>query len=288
MAGSRLRTRLPILLALAFLCLLVTGPVLAESAGSLSMRQLILMQDSDLAGRDFRILKEVDLEVCKSTCLAEPACLAFTFNAKARWCFLKDRFDAPRTFVGAISGRVVEGDGSVRAKRLAELAFLPSETLTSAAKLVEGLSALATRDVAEIGQAVKEAAALRGQGDGERAVALSAAAVQLEPEDGGVWEGLAESALAAKPQDWQVRERRKTQATAAAVNAYLAARDEAERARSLALLGRTLAAREQWRPAILALRASLTLREDAGAAGPVCGVAGAPRIPHRQPSDRCG
>jgi alpha-2-macroglobulin len=263
MAGSRLRTRLPILLALAFLCLLVTGPVLAESAGSLSMRQLILMQDSDLAGRDFRILKEVDLEVCKSTCLAEPACLAFTFNAKARWCFLKDRFDAPRTFVGAISGRVVEGDGSVRAKRLAELAFLPSETLTSAAKLVEGLSALATRDVAEIGQAVKEAAALRGQGDGERAVALSAAAVQLAPEDGGVWEGLAESALAAKPQDWQVRERRKTQATAAAVNAYLAARDEAERARSLALLGRTLAAREQWRPAILALRASLTLREDA-------------------------
>lgn len=262
MAGPRLRTRLPILFALAFLGVLVTGPVLAESAGSPPARQVLLMQDSDLAGRDFLIVKEVDLEVCRSACLAEPACLAFTYNAKARWCFLKDRFDAPRTFVGAISGRVVEGDASVRAKRLAELTFLPSETLTSAAKLVEGLSALAARDVTDVGRALKEAVASRGQGDGERAVALSAAAVQLAPEDGAVWEGLTESALAANPQDWQVREQRKAQATAAAVNAYLASRGDAERARSLAVLGRTLAAREQWRPAILALRASLSLREE--------------------------
>ena len=262
MAGSRLRPRLPVLLALAFLLAQVSGLIFAESVAAPPARQLALIQDSDLAGRDFRILKEVDLEVCKSACLAEPACLAFTYNAKARWCFLKDRFDAPRTFVGAISGRVVEGDASVRAKRLADLAFLPSETLTSATKLVEGLSGLAARDVTEIGQSLKEAAAAQNQGDGERAVALSAAAVQLAPEDSVVWEGLAESALGAKPQDWQVREQRKTQATAAAVNAYLASRGDAERARSLAVLGRALAAREQWRPAILALRASLALREE--------------------------
>ncbi|MGE5155154.1 MAG: MG2 domain-containing protein, partial [Bdellovibrio bacteriovorus] len=262
MAGPRLRTHLPRLLALALLGVLVTVPVLTRPADSPPLRQLILMQDTDLAGRDFRILKEVDLEVCESACLAEPECLAFTYNAKARWCFLKDRFDAPRTFVGAISGRVLEGDGSVRAKRLAELVFLPSETLASAAKLVDELSGLAARDVAEVGRALKEAEALRGQGDGERAVAVSAAAVQLAPEDSTAWEGLAESALAARPQDWQVREQRKAQATAAAVNAYLVAQDESERARSLALLGRTLAAREQWRPAILALRASLALRED--------------------------
>ena len=268
MAGPRSRPCLPVLTALALLWALVSGLVLAGSAAS-PARQLVLMQDSDLAGRDFRILKEVDLELCRSACLAEPACLAFTYNAKARWCFLKDRFDAPRTFVGAISGRVVEGDASVRAQRIAELSFLPAETLASAAKLVQGLSGLAARDVdvTEVGRALKDAAGFRVQGDGERAVALSAAVVQLAPEDSAVWEGLAESALGAKPQDWQVREQRKAQATAAAVNAYLAARSEPERARSLALLGRTLAAREQWRPAILALRASLSLREDTAVRG---------------------
>jgi uncharacterized protein YfaS (alpha-2-macroglobulin family) len=262
MAGPRLRPRLSVLIALAFLWTLVSGIVLAGSASSLA-RQLVLMQDADLAGRDFRILKDLDLEDCKSACLAEPTCLAFTFNAKARWCFLKDRFEGARTFVGAVSGRVVEGDASSRAKRLSELSFVPAETLTSAETLAGGLSGLAAIDVADLAQAMAQANTARGQGDGERAVALFAAAVRLAPEVFSAWEGLAESALAAKPQDWQVRERRKVQASAAAVNAYLASSDAPERARSLALLGRTLAGREQWRPAILALRASLALREDA-------------------------
>lgn len=260
MAGPRSSPLVLILSAL--LWILTTGPVVAGSADP-PARQWVLMQDTDLAGRDFRILKEVDLEACQSACGAEGACLAFTYNAKARWCFLKDRFDTPRTFVGAVSGRVLEGDASARAKRLAELAFLPSAELGAAGKLAEGLPGLAARDLADPGQALGQAAALRGQGDGERAVALSAAAVRLAPEAPDAWEGLAEAALAANPQDWQARERRRAQATAAAVNAYLCSSDGTERARALALLGRTLAARDQWRPAILALRASLALREEA-------------------------
>lgn len=189
MASPRPRPRLSALFALGLLWSLVSGLALAGSAASLPSRQLVLLQDSDLAGRDFRILKEVDLDACKSACLAEPACRAFTYNARARWCFLKDRFDAPRTFVGAISGRVVEGDASVRAKRLSELAFVPSETLTSAATLVEGISGLAAGDVADLSQAMTQASAVRGQGDGERAVALSAAAVRLAPDYWSVWGG---------------------------------------------------------------------------------------------------
>ena len=253
--------RLAALIVLTPVLGLVCGFMPAEAATPPS-RQVVLMKDTDLAGRDFRILKDVELEACESACLAEPACLAFTYNGKARWCFLKDRFEAPRTFVGAISGRIVEGDARARAERLLDLAFLPVETLTAADALAEGLSALAAEDIADYGEAMTQAAAARGQADGERAVALSAAAVRLGAGDRAAWEGLAESALAAKPQSWQVREQRKVQASAAAVNAYLASRDEAGRARSLALLGRTLAARGQWRHAILALRASLALGED--------------------------
>jgi hypothetical protein len=34
--------------------------------------------------RDLRLLKQVDLEDRKSACLAESACLAFTYNAETR------------------------------------------------------------------------------------------------------------------------------------------------------------------------------------------------------------
>ena len=261
MSPLGLKPQFAALIVLTTVLGLVCGFVPAEAATPPS-RQLLLMKDADLAGRDFRILKDVALDACESACLAEPACLAFTYNGKARWCFLKDRFEAPRTFVGALSGRIVEGDARTRAERLSELAFLPAETLTAADALAEGLPALATGDVADYGEAMTRATAARRQGDGERAVALSAAAVRLGAGDPVAWEGLAESTLAAKPQSWQVREQRKVQATAAAVNAYLASRDETGRARSLALLGRTMAARGQWRHAILALRASLALSED--------------------------
>jgi uncharacterized protein YfaS (alpha-2-macroglobulin family) len=220
------------------------------------------MQDSDLAGRDFRILKELDLEACKSACLAESACLAFTFNAKAGWCFLKDRFEAPRTFVGAVSGRVVEGNESVMAKRLAELAFVPAETLTSAARFADGVSALAAPGLSDFAQAMAQAKALRGQGDGERSVAIYAAAVRLAPFDPEAWAGLAEAALAANPNDYGIKSARKTQASSAAVNAYLGSTDAGGRSRALVLIGRSLAGREIWRPAIVALRDSLSLRED--------------------------
>lgn len=260
MAGPR--PLLATLSVLLVLCTLVPAPGWAK-AGPEAPRVLVLMQDIDLAGRDFRILKDVDLEVCKSACLAEPACLAFTYNAKAQWCFMKDRFDAPRTFVGAVSGRAVTGDATARAKRLAELAFVPAETLGSAQKLADGLSDLAAPGATDFGQAMSQAAAAGGEGDGERAVALWAAATRLAPGVYAGWEGLGASALAAKPQDWRLQGQRKVQASAAAVNAYLVSADDQERASALALLGRGLAARDLWRPAILALRASLALQEDA-------------------------
>ncbi|MFY9976512.1 MAG: PAN/Apple domain-containing protein, partial [Chromatiaceae bacterium] len=145
-----LQLRLAAPIVLSTVLGLVCGFVPSEAAAPPS-RQLVLMQDADLAGRDFRILKDVELEACESACLAEPACLAFTYNGRARWCFLKDRFEAPRTSVGAISGRIVEGDARGRAERLSELGFLPAETLSAADALAGGLRALAAGDVADYG-----------------------------------------------------------------------------------------------------------------------------------------
>ncbi|WP_295385879.1 alpha-2-macroglobulin family protein [uncultured Thiodictyon sp.] len=275
MHGPRLRPRvdrpfLPLLLLAMLLPLWVlAAPTSAPAPAQAGARQMLMMEDADLFGRDIQVLKEVDLETCKSSCLANTACRALTYNTKARWCFLKDQFRDQRTFPGAISGRVVEGPSATAAqRRAADLGFLPADALDGAKKLAAGLSPLATPEgsAALKGQGVAEVAAAaraaRGVGNGEPAVALFAAAVRLAPDDAGLWLGLAEALGAAKPDGWQLRNQRKDQASAAAINAYLLAGSEGQRFQSLVTLGQTLTVRQQWRPAMGALGAALALRPD--------------------------
>ena len=258
---SRRSPVLPLLLAL--LAVMAMVPLHSVSAGDppQAARRILLSPDTDLAGNDFQVLKEVPLAECESACLADPRCMAFTFNQKAQWCFLKDRFVEPRTFVGAVSGRVL-GDSESRSRRRAELTFLPADAIQSADQLAAGLSALAATDRLSADGLREEARAALGQGDGERAVALQAAAVQLAPDDPVAWLGLAEAARRATPKDYSLRNQRRSQASAAAINAYLASMDDRMRARSLWMLADTLAERNSWRPAIAAARASLALMED--------------------------
>jgi len=232
-------------------------------------RQLLVIEDADYYGRDIQVLKDVDLAACETACLTTANCRAFTYNTKARWCFLKDQFRDLRTFVGAISGRVVDGAGaSLAERRAADLGFLPADTLAAAGKLAQGLTGLLAPDALKtlkdqgLPELTAALRAARGTGNGEPAVSLAAAAVRLAPDDATLWVGLSETLGAAQPDDWNLRQQRKAQASAAAVNAYLTAANEAQRVQALLALGRAFQVREQWRPAMGALTAALALRED--------------------------
>ena len=82
------------------LCLALTGTAAAE-------RELVVTQGADLFGKDYQTLKEVELDACESACLADTRCQAFTYNTKARWCFLKESAGEARPFPTAVSGRIV-------------------------------------------------------------------------------------------------------------------------------------------------------------------------------------
>ena len=252
-------------------CLLIAMLLPALALGTPAAdRQLLVVEDADYGGRDIQTLKDLDLTACKAACLAASNCRAFTYNKKARWCFLKDQFKDLRTFAGAVSGRVVDGAGATLAeRRAADLSFLPADALDTAAKLAKGLTALVSADTIKqfkdqgLPPLTAAARAARGTGNGERAVELSAAAVRLTPDDPTLWLGLTEALAAAQPETYDLRGQRKAQAGAAAVNAYLTAGTEAQRAQALLALSRALQGREQWRPAMGALSAALALREDA-------------------------
>ena len=258
--GSILR---PLLFLLMFgpLALAALGPCEQAQAGE---RRLDVTPGVDDLGRDIRTLKKVSLETCKAACLDDPRCRAFTFNVKAQWCFLKETFGDRQPFDGAISGRILDAPvqeaPDQRAARAAELGFLPGRESAEARALAARI-ALMPPQTGRRHALLKEARAAMDAKAPERAADLYAAALRLNPDDGLLWSNLAEAALAAKPSDWQTQQRLKQDATGAAINAYLRSRAPAERAGLLALVGRTLAKREEWRTAIRAMRGSLALAE---------------------------
>src|SRR5690606_34443949 len=90
-----------------------------------------------------------------------------------------------------------------------------------------------------------------------------AAAVVADDKAPESWLGLARALLAIKPNSDNSAERYDlpVNASGAAYRAYELASDDALKARALAVLGEAMQRRSYWRPAIDALRASLSLVE---------------------------
>src|SRR5882757_3820846 len=89
-------------------------------------RRVVTTDNSDYFGFDLRSDQNVTLDQCKTTCLGDPACRAFTYNNKAKWCFLKSDYNSLKPFNGAIAGKVVNIDGDPDIGAPPKLAFFPS------------------------------------------------------------------------------------------------------------------------------------------------------------------
>jgi hypothetical protein len=70
----------------------------------LPQQEFVAADEFDIPGGDYRVEKEVPLELCTSLCQSEAQCRAYTYNKTARWCFLKDRVGEGQRFIGAFSG----------------------------------------------------------------------------------------------------------------------------------------------------------------------------------------
>ena len=92
---------------------LIALPSLALS--QVPERRSIVTNNMDYPGRDLQPLFDTDLAACERLCLNDPACMAFTFNARAGACFPKTGVTDRVPFDGAISGIVVETPPALRA-----------------------------------------------------------------------------------------------------------------------------------------------------------------------------
>ena len=227
-------------------------------------KRVIVTPNADYSGFDMETVKNVDQAGCQTACLANGACRAFTFNTKAKWCFLKSDFGALAATPDAVAGRVVEAidlTPSIEHQRLAELDFLPGSYIDEARTLVGALKDRFSASGASYNVLRNEGTTAMRAGNYDGAAVAFGQALAIADDEAIAWLDFSRANLARTPKNYSDRELAASDATAAAIDGYLRSDTVAARAVALALAGGGLTKREEWKPAIRAYRASLALAE---------------------------
>jgi uncharacterized protein YfaS (alpha-2-macroglobulin family) len=243
--------------------LLVLAPLWSGAALAAEGRAIETVQDRDYFGFDLRSTQNVTLDQCKSACLGDPQCRAFTYNTKAKWCFLKSDFATLKPFVGAVAGKVVTIDGEPDIGAPPDISFFPAWMADEARQYRDRLTSAAvsgTDGLVGLSEAGEQA---MRNGDAPAAVRAYETAVAIAPADGLLWLALARASLAVEAGGSEAANRSRD-ATSAAWNAYRLSRATPTRAEALATIAAGLDRRDLFRPALQAYEASLALVNSAG------------------------
>lgn len=229
--------------------------------------KITLLEDTDLPGFDYSILKDTDLDACTAACTDDNICRAFTFNAQSNWCFLKSAVGEEAAFGGATSGRVSRSPSPAvtEAVRQAELPFPAQDIISTAKSFASDLPQTdAPPPKVTYAGLVESAEEALAQDNAVAAIVAYRQALAINANDGAVWQALAQAALsraeavAGQSEGDNSYDLAQT-ATSAAMNAFLRATEAPDRADALAALANGLEFREMWREAIATYRLSLSL-----------------------------
>jgi uncharacterized protein YfaS (alpha-2-macroglobulin family) len=234
--------------ALFFSSLLLATPLIAAE------RRIETTVDGDYTGFDLRTVKNVSLDQCQAACIGDNQCRAFTYNVKAKWCFLKSDHGQLNTFAGAVAGKIVEVAVQPDIGAPPRLTFLSDELLQQAREQKDGLTLGDNQQGYGIEnlKTVAQSELLGGRVD--TAIYNYKGALSLSPDDGDLWIALARAAGIAKNNGSADSE-----GTLAAINGYLMSRTTQARADALAVLGAALAKQQNYRQALTAYKQSLAL-----------------------------
>lgn len=228
-------------------------------------RQVATTPDSDYFGFDLRTVQNVTLGQCREACIGDRQCRAFTYNTRARWCFLKSDYSRLNPFPGAVAGRIVNATGEPDMGAPADLAFVPAYVKDEAVRYHADLLGGARADPGlGIGMLMSQGDGFMRGSDPRNAIGSYRAAIMISPDDRDLWTRLATAVLAVESQDYSERARLQRDGTSAALAAYRLTRGRSERAAALAQLAEALDRRDLYRPSIESYRASLELVNSAG------------------------
>lgn len=235
-------------------------PVFAQTSQN-TTRTIETVQNGDYPGFDLRTAKDVSIAQCKDICLKDEECRAFTYNVKAKWCFLKSDYKKLSTFEGAVAGKVVDVAALPDIGAPAPLSFVPASLLDETRTYRNSLTN-AEKPSGNFAALLRDAERDLEAGNAANAVIEFATLVPLAKENSPVWQGLSRATLAAAQSSdasWQIKQA----ATSSAVLAYQFSRTVPDRAEALSNLAKALELRDNFRPAIDSYKASLALQSSA-------------------------
>ncbi|MCV3241167.1 alpha-2-macroglobulin family protein [Mesorhizobium sp. ZC-5] len=223
-------------------------------------RTIVTSENGDYFGFDLRSEQNFSLQQCKTACLGDSACRAFTYNTKAKWCFLKSDYNQLKPFAGAVAGKVVNLAGDPDIGAPPALTFYPAWMIDEARQfrtnLTNGSVAAGDSGLAQLVEAGDYAMLTN---DPRTAMKSYTSAAAISPDDGNLWINLAKATLAVQPANGGEGANLQRDATSAAWNAYQLLRTTASRAEVLAVIAQGLDRRDLYRPALSAYEASLAL-----------------------------
>ncbi|MFD1328129.1 alpha-2-macroglobulin family protein [Mycoplana ramosa] len=220
-------------------------------------RSIVITENGDYFGFDLRTVQNVTLDQCKTSCIDDMSCRAFTYNPKVKWCFLKSDFSQLNGFPGAIAGKIALSDGEPDVGAAPSLDFISEGMEAEARALKANLALLSTQE----GQGVESLASLGrieiSSGRVSEALDAYKGALSLAPDDLYLWIEIAQAAAQATDNADLAG-----QGPLAALNAYWLTRTTSGRAQALAVLAETLDKSANYRAGLSAYKASLALVED--------------------------
>lgn len=237
---------------------------IAQAPDVAAEKRIVTSPDSDYFGGDYETLRDVDANICETACLADDRCVAFTLNQKTNWCFLKESIGEQRYAEGALSGRItrsvaVSPDAVATAE--ASLDFVSKDLVDTARRLRLEVASEVPDSALVDGTIAGAAEVASGQSNFFEAGRLYREVLKRDPADASAWAGLARATLAFTSNDYEQTQANTALRAPAAVNAYVTAGDDAQKAAALDLLAQAQSLGEDWTSAIRTWRRSLALAD---------------------------
>jgi len=243
---------------------LMASPVMAQNP--LPERRLIVTQDMDFPGGDLQPLFDTTLSACRTACLADPDCAAFTFNSRSNACFPKSAILGRSPFQGALSAEVLATDANLMqssAARAHDLSWLGDQAHRQARDLADDIGIMHPAGGFDLDQMLQATLQRANAGDHANAAHWMGAAVSLLDRS-DLWVEYARLTARINAQGYDQQMRWRTRAVSAAINGYLRATSPAQQVSALEVLAQSLETAEQGREMIPALRLaqSIAPRDD--------------------------
>ncbi|SNY92672.1 hypothetical protein SAMN04515647_2941 [Cohaesibacter sp. ES.047] len=230
--------------------------------GNAAAREVQIERDTDYFGYDLETRKKISLDQCQTACLDMATCRAFTYNVKAKFCFLKSDIAQATPYKGAISGRILDHGRKPGLGAPDRLTFLPDNWHRSARELKQKISTGASPR-GGFAEMIERGHSQLGLDNPNGAINDFRAALSIAPDDSGAWYALsvAYGRHALVERDQSKARRSRSSAVSAALNAYTTSRYRPERAEALSQLALSLQKASWFREALDSYKLSLELDE---------------------------